>query len=99
MDTATTYQLGIWAQRRLRYLKEHRRVHYTNLLTSDVLDAHLQEADERAEEWMWRLPSEIAKREGITEVMKAVDPLAWAQAMNNVYAKVREIIENDIIFA
>lgn len=80
-------------------MKEHRRVHYTNLLTADVLDAHLRETDERAEEWMWRLPNELAKREGITEAMKAADPLAWAQAMNNVYARVREIINRDIIFA
>ena len=99
MDTATAYQLGIWAQRRLRYLKEHRRILYTNLLTADALDAHLQETNERAEEWMWRLPNEMAEHEGVTEAMKAIDPLAWAQAMNNVYARVREIINRDIIFA
>lgn len=99
MDTETTYQLGIWAQRRLCYLKEHRSVAYTNLLTTDALDTHLQEVDVRAEELTERLTSEMAKRESVTEKMKAIDQMTWVQAMGNIQARVREAVNSDIIFA
>ena len=98
METAVEFQLGVWTQRRFRFLKEHRPVLHTNLLTSDALDAHLQEIDERAEEWVKRLTNETAQREGITEEMKAADPLAWAQDMSSIQARVREIINSEIIF-
>ena len=99
METAIRFQLGIWGQRRLCYLKEHHPVAYTSLLTSDVLDAYLLEVDRRAGEWTERLTKEMVQREGITESMKASDPMKWVQAMNSIQARVREAVNSEIIFA
>lgn len=98
MDVAAGYALGVWAKRRYRFLKGHRPVMYTNLLTTGALDTHLQETERQAVEMAEHLTSEMAKRESINEDMKAVNSIAWVQAMSNIQARVREVVNNDIIF-
>lgn len=63
--------IGVWGQRRLRYLKEHHKVLYYNLLTSGKLHAHLADIEEQAQELFLRLVKEYAEREGVTEQLKA----------------------------
>ena len=65
--------IGVWGQRHLRYLKEHRRVRYANLLTSGELNAYLADIDRQAEELFLRLVKQMADAEGITETLKASD--------------------------
>lgn len=63
--------VGVWGQRHLRYLKQHRKVLYTNLLTSGKLNSYLADIDKQAEDMFLRLVEQIANREGVTEQLKA----------------------------
>lgn len=85
-------------QRHLRYLKEHRRVRYANLLTSGELNAYLADIDRQAEELFLRLVKQMADAEGITETLKASDQMEWVRRMNNVRSRAFEIVEADIIY-
>ena len=90
--------IGIWGQRHLRYLKEHHRVRYANLLTSGELNAYLADIDRQAEELFLRLVKQMADAEGITETLKANDQMEWVRRMNNVRSRAFEIVEADIIY-
>lgn len=90
--------IGVWGQRHLRYLKEHHRVRYANLLTSGELNAYLADIDRQAEELFLRLVKQMADAEGITETLKANDQMEWVGRMNNVRSRAFEIVEADIIY-
>ena len=90
--------IGVWGQRHLRYLKEHRRVRYANLLTSGELNAYLADIDRQAEGLFLRLVKQMAVAEGITETLKASDQMEWVRRMNNVRSRAFEIVEADIIY-
>ena len=90
--------IGVWGQRHLRYLKEHHRVRYANLLTSGELNAYLADIDRQAEELFLRLVKQMADAEGITEALKASDQMEWVRRMNNVCSRAFEIVEADIIY-
>ena len=77
--------IGIWGQRHLDYLKQYRKVTYTNLLTSGRLNAYLADINRQAQ--------------GITEQLKAENALEWTGCLNNIRACAREIVEKEIIFA
>ena len=90
--------IGVWGQRHFRYLKEHHRVRYANLLTSGELNAYLADIDRQAEELFLRLVKQMADAEGITETLKANDQMEWVGRMNNVRSRAFEIVEADIIY-
>ena len=90
--------IGIWGQRHRRYLKEHRRVRYTTLLTGGELNAYLADIDRRAEELFPRLVKQMADADGISETLKANDQMEWVGRMNNVRSRAFEIVEVDIIY-
>ena len=90
--------IGVWGQRRLRYLKQHRKVLYYNLLTSSKLKEHLADINEKAEDMYSRLIKQMAEREGVTEQLKANDQMAWVGRMNNIRNQVTEIINADLIY-
>ena len=90
--------IGVWGQRHLRYLKEHHRVRYANLLTSGELNAYLADIVRQAEELFLRLVKQMAVAEGITETLKANDQMEWVGRMNNVRSRAFEIVEADIIY-
>lgn len=90
--------IGIWGQRHLRYLREHHRVRYANLLTSGELNAYLADIYRQAEELFLRLVKQMADAEGITETLKASDQMEWVRRMNNVRSRAFEIVEADIIY-
>ena len=89
--------IGIWGQRHLRYLKEHHRVLYANLLTSGELNAYLADIDRQAEELFLRLVKQMADAEGITETLKASDQMEWVRRMNSVRSRATEIVNSDLI--
>ena len=91
--------IGIWGQRHLRYLKEHRRVRYANLLTSGELNAYLADIDRQAEELFLRLAKQMADAEGITEKLKASDQMEWVRQMNSIRNRSMEIVNAELIFA
>ena len=90
--------IGVWGQRRLRYLKQHRKVLYYNLLTSSKLKEHLADINEQAEDMFSRLVTQMAEREGVTEKLKAENQMEWVGRMNNIRNQVTEIINADLIY-
>ena len=91
--------IGIWGQRHLDYLKQYRKVTYTNLLTSGRLNAYLADIDKQAQERLLLLTKQIAEQENVTEQLKADNAMLWVQKMNEIQSRVREIIYNEIIYA
>ena len=91
--------IGIWGQRHARYLKQHHKVLYMNLLTSGKLNNYLADIDEQAQDMFFRLVEEYASRQGVTERLKAESQLLWAQKMNNIRACAREVVEREIIYS
>ena len=90
--------IGNWGQRRLNYLKKHRRILYTNLLTSGKLTEHLHEIDTAAVERREIIIRQMAQEQGITEQLKAENQMLWVGKMNNICACANEIILNDLIY-
>ena len=89
--------VGVWGQRHLRYLKQHRKVLYTNLLTSGKLNSYLADIDKQAEDMFLRLIEQIANREGVTEQLKAENQMEWVCRMNNIRSRAMEIVNEEII--
>ena len=90
--------IGVWAQRRLRYLKQHHKILYYNLLTSGKLYCHLADVEEEAPTLFLRLVKEYAEQEGLTEQMKAENQMEWVQRMNNIRERVNEVVNTEMIF-
>ena len=90
--------IGVWGQRHLRYLKQHRKVLYTNLLTSGKLNSYLVDIDEQAEDTFLRLVKQIAEREGLTEQLKAENSMLWVQTMNSISNRAMDIVNEEIIY-
>jgi len=92
------HPIGVWGQRRLNYLKYHRKVLYYNLLTSGKLHSHLADTEEQAQKLFSRLVKEYAEKEGITEQLKATDQIAWVRKMNNIRERVIEVVNAEVVF-
>jgi len=90
--------IGVWGQRHLRYLKQHRKVLYTNLLTSGKLDSYLADVDAQAEDMFLRLAEQMAEREGVTEQLKAENQMEWVGRMNNIRSRAMEIVNAELIY-
>ena len=90
--------IGIWGQRHLRYLKEHHRVRYANLLTSGELNAYLADIDRQAEELFLRLVKQMANAEGISETLKASNQMEWVRRMNSCRNRASEIVYHQAIY-
>ena len=91
--------LGRWTRERQRFLKEHRKPIYENMVLSETLLPHLREIDRTAETNMESLMMALAEEAGATEVLKAVNPLEWVGRMNNCRNRAEEIIRNELIYA
>ena len=98
LPTKEKQPIGIWGQRHARYLKQHHRILYYNLLTSGKLNAHLTEIDRQAEGLFFRLVNQMAEREELTEQLKAENQIEWVGRMNNIRYRSTEIINTYIIF-
>lgn len=93
-----TGNIGVWALRHKRYLKQHHKVLYYNLLTSGKLHSHLADIEEQAQQLFLRLVKELAEKEAVTEQLKAADQMAWVRKMNNIRSVATEIIFEEIIY-
>ena len=90
--------LGKYAELRRQYLMQHRRVLYTNLKTSGQLAAHLAEIEETAQRMVTQTVAQMAKADGMTEELKAVDPQRWTGLMNNLKHSAEEAVLSDLIY-
>jgi hypothetical protein len=95
---STDCEIGRFGRAHLKYIKEHKRVLYTDLLTSGKLNACLHAIDEQALDMLETLVKQMAKQEGITEQLKATDQMAWVGAMNNIRNAVTEIVNTEFIY-
>lgn len=93
-----TGYIGVWGQRRLNYLKHHRKVLYYNLLTSGKLHSHLADTEEQAQQLFSRLVKQYAKKEDVTEELKATDMMLWVQKVNNISNRATEVVNVEVIF-
>ena len=89
--------IGKYGRMRRRYLKEHRPVLYTNLLTTGKLDQHLAEIDRNCEEQLELIIQQMAEQEGVTEELKVADQMEWVRRMNSIRSCAEEIILGELI--
>ena len=98
VEGADTRPIGVWGQRRLHYLKHHRKVLYYNLLTSGKLHSHLADVEEQSQTLFSRLVKEHSEKDGITEQLKATNQMKWVRKINNIRSRVIELIAKELIF-
>lgn len=98
ISTEKNYEIGVWGQRHLEYIKHHSKAFYFNLKTNCNLNSYLHDVDVRATEMYDRLVKQLKEQQGITEQLKANDMMAWVQAMNNISNKAREVVNAELIY-
>ena len=90
--------LGVWGQRHARYLKQHHKIIYMNLLTNGKLNDYLVDIENQAENMFFQIVKQLAESDNITEELKAKDQMEWVAQMNNVCNRTREIVNSKLIF-
>lgn len=90
--------IGLWGKQHLSYIKHHRPILYTNLLTKCKLNDYLADIDEQAEKMYEHLVMHFAEQDGCTEQLKATDQMQWVHKMNNIHNRAREIVNNELIY-
>ena len=93
-----SYQIGKFGRLRRRYLKEHRKPVYTEMVLSGKLNEHLAEVDQTCYERIDRLVKQMAEREGVTEALKVSDQMAWVGHMNNIRSRAEEIVLSEVVY-
>ena len=90
--------IGAWAMRHKRYLKQNHKVFYYNLLTSGKLNSYLADIEQQAQQLFLRLVKQMAEREGVTEKLKADNQMAWVARMNDIRSRTTEVVNTDLIY-
>ena len=90
--------IGVWALRHKRYLKQNHKVRYYNLLTSGKLDSYLADIEEQAQNLFSRLVKDLAEKGNVTEELKATDMKLWVLKMNNIRNRATEIVNEQVIY-
>ena len=90
--------IGVWGMRHKRYLKQHHKVRYYNLLTSGKLNSYLANIEQQAQNLFSRLVKDLAEKENVTEELKATDMMLWVKKMNNIRNRVMEIVNAELIY-
>lgn len=91
-------KVGIWGQRHYQYLKENKTTTVNVMRMKDTLKPYLREVDEQAEEMLFQLVKQMAKDEGVTEMLKRQDQMLWVQRMNSIRNRAEEIVLREVIF-
>ena len=90
--------IGVWGQRHLRYIRQYKRLHYSNLLTSGKINRYLADVDKQAEEMFSQLVKQMVERGGVTEKLKVENQMLWVGKMNAIRDAATEIVNNDLIY-
>ena len=90
--------IGVWANRHRQYLKQHHRIRYYNLITSERLYPYLADIEEQAGAMFSQLVKSLAEKENITEKLKADNPMLWVSKMNNIRNRAMEFVNSEVIF-
>lgn len=89
--------VGIWGQRRHKYLREHKKVLYTGMLLTGKLNAHLEEIDRSASQMFDLLVVQLKTRDGITEELKAKNQMEWVRRMNTIRKEAENVVLEELI--
>ena len=92
------YSIGVWGMRHKRYLKQHHKVIYYNLLTAGKLNSYLADIEGRARLLLGEIVKSLAEKENVTEKLKAENAMLWVQKMENIRNRATEFVNNRIIF-
>ena len=92
------YQIGKYGRLRRNYLKEHRKILYTNYVVEGTLFKHLSEIDQACNERMEIIVPAMAKQEGVTEALKAADQMEWVRRKNSIHNRAEEIVLSEIVY-
>ena len=90
--------IGVWAMRHKRYLKQNHKVRCYNLLTSGKLNSYLADIEQQAQQLFLRLVKDFAEKENVTEELKATDMMLWVRNMNNIRNRATEIVCAELIY-
>ena len=90
--------IGVWAMRHKRYLKQNHKVFYYNLLTSGKLNSYLADIEQQAQQLFLRLVNDLAEQENVTEELKSTDMMLWVQKMNNIRNRAEDIVNAEITY-
>lgn len=90
--------IGVWAMRHKRYLKQNHKVRYYNLLTSGKLNSYLADIEQQAQDLFSRLVNDFAEKENVTEELKATDMMLWVRNMNNIRNRATEKVNAELIY-
>lgn len=90
--------IGVWGMRHKRYLQQHHKVRYYNLLTSGKLNSYLVDIEQQAQDLFSRLVKDLAEKENVTEELKATDMMLWVQKINNIRNRATEIVNAELIY-
>ncbi len=90
--------IGVWANRHRQYLKQHHRIRYYNLLTTERLNPYLADIEKQAQTMFSQLVKSLAKKENVTEKLKADNPMLWVRKTNNIRNRAMEIVNSEVIF-
>lgn len=90
--------IGVWGMRHKRYLKQHHKVRYYNLLTSGKLNSYLADIEQQAQDFFLRLVKDLSEKENVTEELKATNMMLWVRNMNNIRNRATEKVNADIIY-
>lgn len=93
------HPIGLWGQRHLRYIREYRKALYTSLQLGGKLNRYLADIDQQTQERLDTIIQQLAQARGITEALKAANPIVWVERMNNIRSMAEEIVNAEIIFA
>ena len=90
--------IGVWAMRHKRYLKQNHKVLYYNLLTSSKLNSYLADIEQQAQDLFLRMVKDLAEKENVTEELKSTDMMLWVRKMNNIRNRATEIVNAELIY-
>lgn len=90
--------IGVWANRHRQYLKQHHRIRYYNMLTSERLYPYLADIEEQAGAMFSQLVKSLAEKENVTEKLKADNPMLWVRKMNDIRNRAMEVVNSEVIF-
>lgn len=93
-----TRPIGKWGRMHREYLREYQPIRYNSLLLSGELWTYLADLNKQAQDRLERISDQLKIAEGITEALKASDPMAWVQRMNNIHARAEEIVREELIY-
>ena len=97
LEVPESPKIGVWGERRRKYLREYQQALYTAMMLGGTLNAHLEEVDRAATEMYNRLISQLAEQERLTEPLKATNQMEWVQQMNNIRNRAVEVVWKELI--